>query len=91
MASSWRRRGGCEPNRRPAPRRRSACRLVRPSATTSALGDAEVVAKRRSRGCVARPRGRPGRNALDLIPELLVGPFGFGDDATVLIGAGVAI
>jgi len=28
---------------------------------------------------------------IDLIPELLAGPLGFGDDAIVLIGAGVAI
>jgi uncharacterized membrane protein YkvA (DUF1232 family) len=28
---------------------------------------------------------------IDLIPELLAGPLGFGDDAVVLIGAGLAI
>ena len=28
---------------------------------------------------------------LDLVPELLAGPLGFGDDAVVLVAAGVAI
>ncbi|RUR01830.1 YkvA family protein [Labedella endophytica] len=28
---------------------------------------------------------------IDLIPEIIAGPLGFGDDAAVLIGAGVAI
>jgi uncharacterized membrane protein YkvA (DUF1232 family) len=28
---------------------------------------------------------------IDLIPELLAGPLGFGDDAVVLVGAGLAI
>lgn len=32
-----------------------------------------------------------GASPIDLIPELLAGPLGFGDDAVVLIGAGVAI
>lgn len=32
-----------------------------------------------------------GASPIDLIPELLAGPLGFGDDALVLIGAGVAI
>lgn len=32
-----------------------------------------------------------GASPIDLIPEILAGPLGFGDDAVVLIGAGVAI
>jgi uncharacterized membrane protein YkvA (DUF1232 family) len=28
---------------------------------------------------------------IDLIPELIAGPLGFGDDAVVLVGAGLAI
>jgi uncharacterized membrane protein YkvA (DUF1232 family) len=32
-----------------------------------------------------------GASPIDLIPEMLAGPLGFGDDALVLIGAGVAI
>jgi uncharacterized membrane protein YkvA (DUF1232 family) len=32
-----------------------------------------------------------GASPIDLIPEILAGPLGFGDDALVLIGAGVAI
>ena len=32
-----------------------------------------------------------GASPIDLIPEFLAGPLGFGDDALVLIGAGVAI
>jgi uncharacterized membrane protein YkvA (DUF1232 family) len=32
-----------------------------------------------------------GASPVDLIPELLAGPLGFGDDALVLIAAGVAI
>jgi uncharacterized membrane protein YkvA (DUF1232 family) len=32
-----------------------------------------------------------GASPIDLIPELLAGPLGFGDDAVVLIGAGIAI
>lgn len=28
---------------------------------------------------------------IDLIPEIIAGPLGFGDDAAVLIGASVAI
>jgi uncharacterized membrane protein YkvA (DUF1232 family) len=32
-----------------------------------------------------------GASPLDIIPELLVGPLGFGDDAAVLVGAGYAI
>jgi uncharacterized membrane protein YkvA (DUF1232 family) len=32
-----------------------------------------------------------GASPIDLIPELLAGPLGFGDDALVLIAAGVAI
>ena len=32
-----------------------------------------------------------GASPIDLIPEFLAGPLGFGDDAIVLIGAGVAI
>lgn len=32
-----------------------------------------------------------GASPIDLIPELLAGPLGFGDDAVVLIAAGVAI
>ncbi len=32
-----------------------------------------------------------GASPLDLVPELLAGPLGFGDDAVVLVAAGVAI
>jgi uncharacterized membrane protein YkvA (DUF1232 family) len=32
-----------------------------------------------------------GASPIDLIPEVLAGPFGFGDDAVVLVAAGVAI
>lgn len=32
-----------------------------------------------------------GASPIDLIPEILAGPFGFGDDAVVLVAAGVAI
>lgn len=32
-----------------------------------------------------------GASPIDLIPEILAGPLGFGDDAVVLIAAGVAI
>jgi uncharacterized membrane protein YkvA (DUF1232 family) len=32
-----------------------------------------------------------GASPIDVIPELLAGPFGFGDDALVLVAAGVAI
>jgi uncharacterized membrane protein YkvA (DUF1232 family) len=32
-----------------------------------------------------------GASPIDLIPELFAGPLGFGDDAVVLIGAGLAI
>ena len=32
-----------------------------------------------------------GASPIDLVPELLAGPLGFGDDALVLIAAGVAI
>jgi len=32
-----------------------------------------------------------GISPIDVIPELLVGPLGFGDDAAVVIGAGIAI
>ena len=32
-----------------------------------------------------------GASPIDLIPEILAGPLGFGDDAVVLIGAGLAI
>jgi len=32
-----------------------------------------------------------GASPIDIVPELLAGPLGFGDDALVLIGAGVAI
>jgi uncharacterized membrane protein YkvA (DUF1232 family) len=32
-----------------------------------------------------------GISPIDVIPELLVGPLGFGDDAVVVIGAGIAI
>jgi uncharacterized membrane protein YkvA (DUF1232 family) len=32
-----------------------------------------------------------GASPIDLIPELLAGPLGFGDDALVMIAAGVAI
>jgi len=32
-----------------------------------------------------------GASPIDLIPELLAGPLGFGDDALVLVAAGVAI
>lgn len=32
-----------------------------------------------------------GASPIDVIPEILAGPLGFGDDALVLIAAGVAI
>ncbi len=32
-----------------------------------------------------------GASPIDIIPEFLAGPLGFGDDALVLIAAGVAI
>lgn len=32
-----------------------------------------------------------GASPIDVIPEIVAGPLGFGDDAVVLIGAGVAI
>lgn len=32
-----------------------------------------------------------GASPVDLIPEILAGPLGFGDDAVVLVAAGVAI
>ena len=32
-----------------------------------------------------------GASPIDIVPELLAGPFGFGDDAIVLVAAGVAI
>ena len=32
-----------------------------------------------------------GASPIDLIPELFAGPLGFGDDAVVLVGAGLAI
>ena len=32
-----------------------------------------------------------GASPIDLIPEILAGPLGFGDDALVLVAAGVAI
>jgi len=32
-----------------------------------------------------------GASPVDIIPELFAGPLGFGDDAVVLIGAGIAI
>jgi uncharacterized membrane protein YkvA (DUF1232 family) len=32
-----------------------------------------------------------GISPIDVIPELLTGPFGFIDDAGVLVGAGIAI
>lgn len=32
-----------------------------------------------------------GASPIDLIPEVLAGPLGFGDDAVVLVAAGVAI
>ena len=32
-----------------------------------------------------------GASPIDLIPELLAGPLGFGDDALVLVAAAVAI
>ncbi|WP_294179425.1 DUF1232 domain-containing protein [uncultured Schumannella sp.] len=32
-----------------------------------------------------------GASPVDLVPELLAGPLGFGDDAVVLVAAGVAI
>ena len=32
-----------------------------------------------------------GASPIDLIPEILAGPLGFGDDAVVLVAAGVAI
>ncbi len=32
-----------------------------------------------------------GVSPIDVIPELIAGPFGFIDDAGVLVGAGIAI
>jgi Uncharacterized conserved protein len=32
-----------------------------------------------------------GASPIDVVPEILAGPLGFGDDALVLIAAGVAI
>jgi uncharacterized membrane protein YkvA (DUF1232 family) len=32
-----------------------------------------------------------GASPIDVIPELFAGPLGFGDDAIVLVAAGVAI
>ena len=32
-----------------------------------------------------------GASPVDLVPELLAGPLGFGDDAVVLVAAGVVI
>lgn len=32
-----------------------------------------------------------GASPIDVIPEIIAGPFGFGDDALVLVAAGVAI
>jgi uncharacterized membrane protein YkvA (DUF1232 family) len=32
-----------------------------------------------------------GASPFDLVPEILAGPLGFGDDAIVLVAAGVAI
>ncbi len=32
-----------------------------------------------------------GVSPIDVIPEILVGPLGFGDDAAVVIGAGITI
>ncbi|MCY7412567.1 MAG: DUF1232 domain-containing protein [Salinibacterium sp.] len=32
-----------------------------------------------------------GASPLDIVPELFAGPLGFGDDAVVLVAAGVAI
>jgi uncharacterized membrane protein YkvA (DUF1232 family) len=32
-----------------------------------------------------------GASPFDLVPEILAGPLGFGDDALVLVAAGVAI
>lgn len=32
-----------------------------------------------------------GVSPIDVIPELITGPFGFIDDAGVLVGAGIAI
>jgi hypothetical protein len=32
-----------------------------------------------------------GASPIDLIPEIVAGPLGFGDDAVVLVGAGFAI
>lgn len=32
-----------------------------------------------------------GASPIDIVPELLAGPLGFGDDALVLVAAGVAI
>ena len=32
-----------------------------------------------------------GASPIDLIPEILAGPLGFGDDAVILVAAGVAI
>ena len=32
-----------------------------------------------------------GASPIDLVPEILAGPLGFGDDALVLVAAGIAI
>lgn len=32
-----------------------------------------------------------GASPIDIIPEILAGPLGFGDDALVLVAAGIAI
>lgn len=32
-----------------------------------------------------------GASPIDIVPEILAGPLGFGDDALVLVAAGVAI
>ena len=32
-----------------------------------------------------------GASPIDIIPEFLAGPLGFGDDAVVLVAAGIAI
>jgi uncharacterized membrane protein YkvA (DUF1232 family) len=32
-----------------------------------------------------------GASPIDVIPEIFAGPFGFGDDAVVLVAAGLAI
>jgi len=32
-----------------------------------------------------------GASPFDIVPEFLAGPLGFGDDAVVLVGAGIAI